>query len=155
MIDDEVDILYVEDDPADVELTVAALRRSKLANTVHIACDGVEALDYLFCRGPHANREFLLPKFVLLDFKLPRVNGLEVLEAIRNDERTALTPVVIMTSSNEQRDMVESHKLRVNSYIQKPLDFSQFQNIVQQLGLYWLVVNQPVPPLPHARGAGS
>jgi len=155
MIDDEVDTLYVEDDPADVELTVAALRRSKLANTVHIARDGVEALDYLFCRGPHANREFLPPKFVLLDFKLPRVNGLEVLEAIRNDERTALTPVVIMTSSNEQRDMVESYRLHVNSYIQKPLDFSQFQNMVQQLGLYWLVVNQPVPALPHAKGAGS
>ena len=155
MIDDEVDILYVEDDPADVELTVAALRRSKLANTVHIARDGVEALDYLFCRGPHADREFLLPKFVLLDFKLPRVNGLEVLEAIRNDERTALTPVVIMTSSNEQRDMVESYRLHVNSYIQKPLDFSQFQNMVQQLGLYWLVVNQPVPALPHAKGGGS
>jgi len=155
MIDDEVDILYVEDDPADVELTVAALRRSKLANTVHIARDGVEALDYLFCRGPHADREFLLPKFVLLDFKLPRVNGLEVLEAIRNDERTALTPVVIMTSSKEQRDMVESYRLHVNSYIQKPLDFSQFQNMVQQLGLYWLVVNQPVPALPRAKCAGS
>ena len=145
MIYDNVDILYVEDDPADVELTVAALRRSKLANTVHIARDGVEALDFLFCRGPHANREFLAPKFVLLDFKLPRVNGLEVLEAIRNDARTALTPVVIMTSSNEQRDMMDSYKLHVNSYIQKPLDFAKFQNIVQQLGLYWLVVNQPVP----------
>jgi two-component system, response regulator len=145
MMHDSVDILYVEDDPADLELTVAALRRSKLANTIHIARDGVEALDFLFCRGPHANREFLAPKFVLLDFKLPKINGLEVLKAIRNDARTALIPVVIMTSSNAQRDMTESHKLHVNSYIQKPLDFAKFQDIVQQLGLYWLVVNQPVP----------
>jgi CheY-like chemotaxis protein len=145
MIYDNVDILYVEDDPADVELTAAALRRSKVANTIHISRDGVEALDFLFCRGPHADREFFPPKFVLLDFKLPRVNGLEVLKAIRNDARTALTPVVIMTSSNEQRDMVDSYKLHVNSYIQKPLDFAKFQSLVQQLGRYWLVVNQPVP----------
>jgi two-component system response regulator len=145
MIYDNVDILYVEDDPADVELTAAALRRGKVANTIHVSRDGVEALDFLFCRGPHADREFFPPKFVLLDFKLPRVNGLEVLKAIRNDARTALTPVVIMTSSNEQRDMVDSYKLHVNSYIQKPLDFAKFQSIVQQLGRYWLVVNQPVP----------
>jgi two-component system, response regulator len=145
MTHSEVDILYVEDDAADVELTVAALRRSKLANAIHIARDGVEALDFLFCRGPHANREFLAPKFVLLDFKLPKVNGLEVLKAIRNDARTELIPVVIMTSSNEQRDLMDSYKLHVNSYIQKPVDFGKFQNIVEQLGLYWLVVNQPVP----------
>jgi two-component system response regulator len=145
MIHNEVDILYVEDNAADVELTLAALRRSKLANAIHIARDGVEALDFMFCRGPHANREFIAPKFVLLDFKLPKVNGLEVLKAIRNDARTKLIPVVIMTSSNEQRDLIESYKLHVNSYIQKPLDFAKFQNIVQQLGLYWLLVNQPVP----------
>jgi len=146
MTHSEVDILYVEDDAADVELTVAALRRSKLANAIHIARDGVEALDFLFCRGPHANREFLAPKFVLLDFKLPKVNGLEVLNAIRNDPRTELIPVVIMTSSNEQRDLMDSYKLHVNSYIQKPVDFAKFQKIVEQLGLYWLVVNRPVPP---------
>ena len=145
MIHNEVDILYVEDNAADVELTLAALRRSKLANAIHIARDGVEALDFMFCRGPHANREFMAPKFVLLDFKLPKVNGLEVLKAIRNDARTKLIPVVIMTTSNEQRDLMDIYKLHVNSYIQKPVDFTKFQNIVQQLGLYWLAVNQPVP----------
>jgi two-component system, response regulator len=141
MTHEEDEILYVEDNPADVELTLVALRRSRVANRVHVARDGVEALDFLFCRGPHANREFRAPRLVLLDMKLPKVDGLEVLQAIRADERTTLIPVVVMTSSNEQKDMVESYKLRVNSYIQKPIDFDQFQQVVQQLGLYWLVVN--------------
>ena len=146
MTHDEVEILYVEDSAADVELTLIALRRNRLANRIHVARDGAEALDFLFCRGPYANREFLAPKLVLLDMKLPKVDGLEVLHAIREDERTKMIPVVVLTSSNEQKDMLESYKLHVNSYIQKPVDFDQFQQVVAQLGLYWLVVNQtPFP----------
>ena len=141
----EVEILYVEDDPGDVELTLAALRRAKLANAIHVARDGAEALDFLFCRGAHQAREFQTPKFVLLDLKLPKINGLEVLRAIRGDERTRLIPVVMLTSSKEQRDLIEGYALHVNSYIQKPVDFETFQSVVQQLGLYWLVVNQPAP----------
>jgi CheY-like chemotaxis protein len=151
----QVEILYVEDDEADVELTLAAMRRSKMANTIHIARDGVEALDFLFCRGPYAEREFLAPRFVLLDLKLPKVNGLEVLRAVRNDPRTALIPVVILTSSKEQRDMVNSYQLHVNSYVQKPVDFEAFQEIVQQLGLYWLIVNQPAPNVSDSTASGG
>jgi two-component system response regulator len=144
----EVEILYIEDNPADVELTLVALRRSKLANRIQIARDGAEALDFLFCRGAHAEREFAVPKMVLLDIKLPKVDGLEVLHAIREDERTKMIPVVVLTSSSEQKDMVESYELHVNSYIQKPVEFDQFQDVVRQLGLYWLVVNQtPLPGL--------
>jgi CheY-like chemotaxis protein len=146
MTHDDVEILYIEDNPGDLELTLVALRRNKLANRIHIARDGAEALDFLFCRGPHASREFAIPKLVLLDMKLPKVDGLGVLHAIRSDERTKLIPVVVLTSSNEQKDMVESYKLHVNSYIQKPVEFDQFQQVVRQLGLYWLVVNQT--PLP-------
>lgn len=143
MTNDEVEILYVEDNAADAELTLVALRRSRLANPIHIARDGEEALNFLFCRGPHANRQFAMPKLVLLDMKLPKVDGLEVLQAIRQDERTKLVPVVVLTSSTEQKDLVESYKLGSNSYIQKPVNFDQFQQLVGQLGLYWLVVNQP------------
>jgi CheY-like chemotaxis protein len=142
MTHDEVEILYVEDSAADVELTLVALRRSRLANPIHIARDGVEALDFLFYRGPYADRTFLAPKLVLPDMKLPKEDGLEVLRAIREDERTKLVPVVVLTSSTEQRDMVESYRLGINSYIQKPVDFQQFQKLVQHLGLYRLVVNQ-------------
>ena|SRR6185295_7772808 len=142
MTHDEVDILYVEDNSADVELTLVALRRGGITNPIHIARDGVDALDFLFCRGAYADRQFLAPKLVLLDMKLPKVDGLEVLRAIREDERTKMIPVVVLTSSNEQRDIVESYKLHVNSYIQKPVEFDEFQHVVQQLGLYWLVVNQ-------------
>jgi CheY-like chemotaxis protein len=142
---DQVDILYVEDDQADIELTLAAMRRGKMANTIHIARDGAEALDFLFCRGAHSTREFHAPKFVLLDLKLPKISGIEVLRAIRGNPGTDLIPVVILTSSNEQRDLIDSYQLHVNSYIQKPVDFGQFQQIVQQLGLYWLIVNQSAP----------
>ncbi|HEY3973595.1 MAG TPA: response regulator [Candidatus Sulfotelmatobacter sp.] len=145
MIHDEVEILYVEDDQADVELTLAAMRRGKMVNTMHIARDGAEALDFLFCQGSHASREFSNPKFVLLDLKLPKIGGIEVLRAIRNNPRTSLLPVVILTASNEQRDLIDSYQLHVNSYIQKPVDFAKFQQIVQQLGLYWLIVNQTAP----------
>ncbi len=145
MIRQEVEILYVEDDPADAELTLTALRRAKLANLIYVARDGIEALDFLFCRGTHAEREFSVPKVVLLDLKLPKIGGLEVLQAIRTDERTKLIPVVMLTSSKEQRDLVDSYTLHVSSYIQKPVDFEQFQRVVQQVGLYWLIVNQAVP----------
>ena len=145
MIHDEVEILYVEDDAADVELTLAAMRRNKMANVIHIARDGGEALDFLLCRGQHADRAFLTPKLVLLDLKLPKVDGLETLRAIRNDPRTELVPVVMLTSSKEQSDMIDSYKLHVNSYVQKPVDFEKFQQIVRQLGFYWLIVNQAAP----------
>jgi two-component system response regulator len=152
MTHDEVEILYVEDNASDVELTLVALRRNRIANRIHIARDGEEALNFLFCRGSYADREFLAPKLVLLDMKLPKVDGLEVIQAVREDDRTKMIPVVVLTSSNEQKDMVESYKLHVNSYIQKPVDFDQFQQVVQQLGLYWLVVNQtPQPESPLAR----
>jgi two-component system response regulator len=157
MIHDEVEILYVEDNAADVELTLVALRRSRVANRVHIARDGAEALEFLFCQGPYADRAFHAPKLVLLDMKLPKVDGLEVLQAIREDARTSMIPVVVLTSSNEQKDMLESYRLRVNSYIQKPVDFDTFQLVVQQLGLYWLVVNlTPLPeklPVPQTSGS--
>jgi two-component system, response regulator len=151
MTHDEVEILYVEDDARDVELTLAALRLGRIANRIQVASDGAKALDFLFCRGTYAGRQFLAPKLVLLDMKLPKVDGLEVLHAIREDERTKLVPVVVLTSSNEQKDIVESYKLHVNSYIQKPVDFDQFQQVVKQVGLYWMVVNQT--PLPESASA--
>jgi CheY-like chemotaxis protein len=143
----------VEDNALDIELTLVALKRSRVANRVHIARDGEEALQFLFCHGPHEGSPFHAPKLVLLDMKLPKVDGLEVLQAIRTDPRTAMIPVVVLTSSNEQRDMLESYRLHVNSYIQKPVDFDTFQQVVQQLGMYWLVVNQT--PLPAALPAQS
>src|SRR5437762_2459308 len=155
MFENEVEILYAEDNPVDVELTLVALRRSRLVNSIQIARDGVEALDFLFCRGAFAGRDFSAPRVVLLDLKLPKVDGIEVLQAIRQDERTKLIPVVVMTSSKEQKDLVESYKLHVNSYIQKPVDFDQFQQVVQQLGLYWLVVNQPPPQENFLRTGGT
>jgi two-component system response regulator len=143
----EVELLLVEDDPNDVELTLIALRKHKLANKIHIVRDGEEALDFLFCRGPYRSRGFNEPpKVILLDLKLPKVSGLEVLKAIKDDPRTRPVPVVVMTSSREQRDLVEGYRLGVNSYIQKPIDFNEFQATIQQLGYYWLVVNQCPPP---------
>jgi CheY-like chemotaxis protein len=143
----EVELLLVEDDPNDLELALLALRRHRLANKIHVARDGEEALDFLFCRGPHANRgPNGLPKVVLLDLKLPKVNGLEVLKAMKEDLRLRPVPVVVMTSSREQRDMVEGYRLGVNSYIQKPIDFAEYQTTIKDLGHYWLVVNQALPP---------
>lgn len=142
----EVEILLVEDSAEDVELTLMALQKNNLANKVHVARDGQEALDFLFCRGGFAERKFdKPPKFILLDLKLPKIDGLEVLRAIKSDPRTSPVPVVVMTSSKEQRDMVEGYKLGVNSYIQKPIDFGQFRDVVKQLGYYWLVINQRPP----------
>ena len=146
-MNNEVELLLVEDDPNDVELTLLALRKHKLANKIHVVRDGAEALDFLFARGAYAQRNSNgLPKVILLDLKLPKVSGLEVLRAIKADARTQAVPVVVMTSSREQRDMVEGYRLGVNSYIQKPIDFDQFQNTIRDLGYYWLVVNQSPPP---------
>ncbi len=146
MTRDEIEILLVEDSPADVELTLHALRHNNLANRIHVARDGEEALDFLFCRGPHEGRSFQSPpKVVLLDLKLPKVDGLEVLGEIKGDSRTKAIPVVILTASRDEKDMVNGYHLGVNGYIQKPVDFEKFRQTVKQLGLYWLVVNEPPP----------
>ncbi|MEW6155919.1 MAG: response regulator [Verrucomicrobiota bacterium] len=144
---EEVEILLVEDNPDDLELALFALRKNNLANKIHVARDGEEALDFLFCRGQFANRSFESPpRVVLLDLKLPKVDGLEVLRELKKDPRTRPVPVVVMTSSNQQKDLIEGYRLGVNSYIQKPVDFEQFQRIMKDLGYYWLVINQPPPP---------
>jgi two-component system, response regulator len=139
-------ILLVEDNADDVELTLRAFRRSKIANEIVVASDGVEALDYLFATGSHAGRNpKLLPEVVLLDLKLPKIGGLEVLRRMRAEERTRRIPVVVLTSSNEERDILSSYDLGANSFVRKPVDFTQFAEAAQQLGLYWLVTNQPPP----------
>jgi two-component system, response regulator len=143
----EVEILLVEDSPEDAELTIRALRRYKLANEIQVAEDGAEALDFLFCRGAYQDRTFSNPpKLVLLDLKLPKVAGIEVLRAIRTDERTKAIPVVVLTSSKEERDLIDGYKLGVNAYAQKPVDFEQFSETVRQIGMFWMLVNQAPPP---------
>ncbi len=143
---DAIEILLVEDDPRDVELTLHALRRNNLANRIHVARDGEEALELLFCRGPHSDRSFdRPPKLILLDLKLPKVDGLEVLRQVKSDLRTKAIPVVILTSSKEEKDLINGYCLGVNSYIQKPVDFDNFCKTAKQLGLYWLLVNEPPP----------
>ena len=138
-----VEILLVEDNPQDLELTRRALQKAHIANRIQIARDGVEALDYVFGEGTFAGRRIEdAPRLILLDLKLPKVDGLEVLQRIKSDPRTKTIPVVILTSSKEQRDVVESYRLGVNSYIVKPVDFDQFAAAVQQLGLYWMLLNQ-------------
>lgn len=142
-----VEILLVEDNPSDAELTLHAFRKSKLANEVQLVRDGAEALDFLFCRGPFSARRFdSPPNLVLLDLKLPKVDGLQVLEQVKGDARTKAIPVIVLTSSKEETDLVKSYKLGVNSYIQKPVNFGEFQDVVQQLGIYWLLLNNK-PPL--------
>ncbi len=142
-------ILLVEDNPDDVELTLRAFRKNRIANEVIVARDGVEALDYLFCRGAHAGRDVRdAPSVVLLDLKLPKVDGLEVLRQLRADERTRLIPVVILTSSREQRDLIAGYALGANSYIVKPVDFEKFTEAVRQLELYWLLLNESPPTNP-------
>ncbi len=139
-------ILLVEDNPDDELLTLRALKRNHIANEVVVVRDGVEALEYLFATGVYAWRDpGDLPQVVLLDLKLPKVDGLQVLKRIRSDERTRLLPVVILTSSDEERDVVESYKLGANSYVRKPVEFEQFVEAIRQLGLYWLVLNRPPP----------
>jgi two-component system response regulator len=139
-------IMLVEDNRDDEALTLRALKKNNIKNDVVVAHDGVEALDYLFGTGPHAGRDLTeMPQVILLDLKLPRVDGLEVLRRIRAEERTWLLPVVILTSSNEERDRIEGYGLGANSYVRKPVDFNQFLEAVRQLGLYWLILNEPVP----------
>jgi CheY-like chemotaxis protein len=138
-------ILLVEDDPNDVELTLTALEDYKLANEVVVTHDGAEALDYLYRRGNFANRSTDNPAVLLLDLKLPKVDGLEVLEQIKADAQLRLIPVVVLTSSHEERDMVASYKLGVNAYVVKPVDFHEFVNAVKELGVFWALVNQPPP----------
>lgn len=140
-------ILLVEDNPDDEALAIRALKRHHISNEVIVAHDGVEALEYLFGTGMYAGRDISLkPTVVLLDLKLPRVDGLEVLRRLRGDERTKLLPVVVLTTSSEEQDMLNSYSLGCNSYIRKPVDFIQFSEAIRQLGMYWLLMNEP-PPL--------
>jgi two-component system response regulator len=139
-------ILLVEDNPDDVELTMRALKKNNIVNEVVVVYDGVEALDYLFGTGKYGGRDtVVLPELVLLDLKLPRIDGLEVLKRLREDERTKLIPVVILTSSKEESDLIAGYELGANSYIRKPIKFDEFVKVVGELGLYWLVLNEPPP----------
>jgi DNA-binding response OmpR family regulator len=138
-------ILMVEDDPRDVELTMTALDEYNLANEVVVTRDGKEALDYLYCRGEFSSRSSENPAVILLDLKLPKIDGLEVLQQIRSDERLKVIPVVVLTSSHEEKDMVRSYQLGVNAYVVKPVDFHEFVNAVKELGVFWAVINQPPP----------
>jgi two-component system response regulator len=144
MTDNDVEILLVEDNPNDVELTRHALRDHHVANLMHVARDGAEALDFILCEGQYAYRKLEdRPKVILLDLKLPKVDGLEVLRRVKADPEARTIPVVVLTSSREERDIVDSYELGVNSYIVKPVDFEQFTEAVRTLGLYWLLLNQP------------
>jgi len=138
-------ILMVEDDPNDVELTLTALGEYNLANEVVVTRDGAEALDYLYCRGNFAGRTTDNPAVLLLDLKLPKVDGLEVLKQIKSEEKLRVIPVVVLTSSREERDLVESYRLGVNAYVVKPVDFHEFVNAIKELGVFWAVINQPPP----------
>ena len=139
-----VELLLVEDNPEDLKMTLRALKKANLANHIHIARDGAEALQFIFCEGEYSGRKIEnVPKVILLDLKLPKVDGKEVLERIKSDPRTKMIPVVVLTSSKEQSDVVESYNLGVNSYIVKPVNFERFAAAVQELGMYWLLHNQP------------
>lgn len=148
--EDEVEILLVEDDENDVELTLRALRSEKLGNRIHVARDGVEALDYLTARENQMETgRGRMPRLILLDLKLPKINGLQVLQEVKSNPKTQFIPVVVMTSSKEDVDVTSCYRLGVNSYIQKPVTFDQFRENVKQLGMYWLLVNQLPPPSAH------
>ncbi|HEY6951295.1 MAG TPA: response regulator [Bacteroidota bacterium] len=142
----EKTILLVEDNADDVDLTLRALKKNNILNDIKVVMDGAQALDFLFCKGDYAERTALpAPALILLDLKLPKVDGLEVLRRIRSDDRTRLLPVVILTSSKQEQDLIQSYSLGANSFIRKPVDFHQFADAVLQLGLYWLVLNEPPP----------
>ncbi|HEX4542508.1 MAG TPA: response regulator [Candidatus Acidoferrum sp.] len=144
-MDDKV-ILLVEDNPDDEELTLRALKKNNITNKVIVARDGVEALDYLFGTGAHAGRDLhMMPQVLLLDLKLPKLDGFEVLRRLREDQRTKLLPVVILTTSNEEKDRLNGYGLGANSFVRKPVEFDQFIEAVRQLGMYWLLLNEPVP----------
>lgn len=138
-------ILMVEDDPKDVELSLTALEEYNLANEVVVVHDGAEALDYLYCRGPFATRGSENPAVILLDLKLPNVDGLEVLQQVKSDPKLKMIPVVVLTSSKEEKDMVASYKLGVNAYVVKPVDFHEFVNAIKELGAFWAIINEPPP----------
>ncbi len=143
---DNKPILLIEDNPDDETLTLRALKKNNIKNEVVVARNGAEALDYLFGTGPYAGRDLtVMPQVILLDLKLPKIDGLEVLRRLRANELTRLLPVVILTSSNEEQDRVNSYGLGANSYVRKPIDFGQFIDAVRQLGLYWLILNEPAP----------
>ena len=140
----QTEILLVEDSQDDLDMTLRALRKANMANHIEVARDGVEALDFIFCEGAHTARKIEnMPKLILLDLKLPKVSGMEVLRRIKGDPRTKMIPVVMLTSSKEQKDVIESYGLGTNSYIVKPVDFESFAEAVQKLGMYWLLLNQP------------
>jgi two-component system response regulator len=148
-------ILLVEDNPDDIELTRRAFRKNNIANELAIVRDGAEALDFLFCRGAYCHRDLAdLPRLILLDLNLPKLDGLQVLERLRADERTRLVPVVILTSSKEEQDMISGYRHGANSYVRKPVDFNAFVDAVRQIGLYWLLINE-VPPVNAALTAGG
>jgi CheY-like chemotaxis protein len=139
-------ILLVEDNRDDEDLTLRALKKYNIANEVVVSRDGVEALDYLFGTGTHAGRNLMdMPALVLLDLKLPRIDGLEVLRQVRANERTQMLPVIVLTSSKEEQDLISSYRLGANSYVRKPVDFHEFTEAVRQLGIYWLILNEPPP----------
>ncbi len=142
MLDHSVEILLVEDNPNDEMLALHAFKRQKIVNDVQVVRDGAEALEYIFCTGAYAERTTGNPKLILLDLKLPLVDGIEVLRQIRSDLRTRMVPVVVLTTSSEDRDVLEAYKLGVNSYIVKPVDFDQFNDVTNRLGFYWMILNQ-------------
>jgi len=142
-------ILLVEDNPKDIELTLAALAKCQLANDIVVTRDGAEALDYLYSRASHATREPGDPAVVLLDLKLPKIDGLEVLERLKSDPRRRQIPVVMLTSSREERDLVKSYELGVNAFVVKPVDFNTFFEAIQDLGMFWAVLNEPPPRISH------
>jgi two-component system, response regulator len=144
MVTNIIDILLIEDNPNDAELTLRALKKNNIANKIQLIKDGAEALDYFFAKGNYSNRNMMLnPKLVILDLKLPKVDGLEILRRVKSDERTKTIPIVIMTSSKEENDIVASYKLGANSFIVKPVDFEKFMVSVKELGMYWLLLNEP------------